>query len=255
MKNTQTRSCWFTRNWVRAALVASLFVVAASPAAAEEAPKIVSTQPSIGATGVDPALKEITVKFDQDMAEGMSWTGGGAEFPILAAGAQGHWVDQRTCVLPVMLQPGHQYRVGINSPSYRNFRSQAGVPVAPTAVTFSTRGGASGAKARVPKIIAINPRNGTNNVNPELRELRVTFDVPMGEGCSWTGGGPQFPTIPDGQKPFWTDDHKTCVLPVELKPNQTYMLGLNSPSHKNFRSAEGIPLPPIGYTFQTGANQ
>jgi hypothetical protein len=83
--------------------------------------------------------------------------------------------------------------------------------------------------------------------------LRVTFNVPMGGGCSWTGGGPEFPTIPEGKEPFWTEDHKTCVLPVALKPNSQYRLGLNSPSFKNFQSAGGVPLEPVVYTFKTSA--
>jgi hypothetical protein len=254
MKNTQKQSWLVAGSWRKAAMIAVLMAGALSRAAAQQAPKIVSTTPAIGATDVDPGLKEITVTFDQDMGRGMSWTGGGPEFPDSPSGARAHWVDKRTCALPVTLRSGHQYRVGINSPSFLNFKSAAGVAAAPAAITFSTRGGASVAKARVPRIVAINPRNGTNNVSPDLKELRVTFDVPMSEGCSWTGGGPEFPTIPDGKKPYWSDDHKTCVLPVELKPNQQYLLGLNSQSYRNFQSADGVPLPPTRYTFKTGSN-
>ena len=43
------------------------------------------------------------------------------------------------------------------------------------------------------------------------------------------------------------------MLPVELKPNSQYRLGLNSPSHKNFKSADGVPLAPVVYTFKTSA--
>jgi hypothetical protein len=239
-------------SWHQAAMI--VLLIAGVSSWAQQAPVIVSTTPAIGATDVDPGLKEISVTFDQDMSRGMSWTGGGPEFPDLPSAPQAHWVNKRTCTLPVTLQPGHRYRVGINSQSFRNFKTQAGVAAAPSAITFSTRGGAGVANAKVPRIVAISPRNGTNNVSPDLKELRVTFDIPMGEGCSWTGGGPQFPTIPDGKKPYWTDDHKTCVLPVELKANQQYLLGLNSPSYKNFQSAEGVPLPPTKYTFKTGAN-
>jgi Bacterial Ig-like domain len=102
-------------------------------------PKIVSTQPINGATGVDPGLTEITVTFDQDMDEGFSWTGGGPEYPTSPQGAKAQWRDKRTCVLPVALQSGHRYRVGINSPSYRNFRSSAGQSVAPSSISFTTR--------------------------------------------------------------------------------------------------------------------
>ena len=101
--------------------------------------------------------------------------------------------------------------------------------------------------------MSVTPAIGAQDVSPDLKELRVTFNVPMGEGFSWTGGGPEFPTIPEGKKPFWTEDHKTCVLPVELKPNSQYRLGLNSPSFKNFKSADGVPLAPVVYTFKTSA--
>jgi hypothetical protein len=224
-----------------------------SAQAAQGAPQIVSCTPARGATDVDPGLKQITVTFDQDMEEGMSWTGGGPEFPQIPESDKPHWRDKRTCVLPVKLQSGHHYRVGINSRSYRNFRSAAGVPALTSAIWFTTSGTSQAPKGdtQAPKIVGIEPANGAQDVSPDLKELRVTFNVPMAGGFSWTGGGPEFPTIPEGKKPFWTEDHKTCVLPVELKPNWQYRLGLNSPSFKNFRSAEGVPLVPVVYTFKT----
>jgi len=223
--------------------------------AAQGAPQIVSTSPARGASDVDPALKEISVTFDQDMGEGMSWTGGGSELPPTPEGQKAHWRDKRTCVLPVKLQAGHRYRVGINSPSYRSFRSAAGVPALTSAIWFTTSGTPDSSKREdaAPKIVSAMPPLGAQDVSPGLKELRITFNVPMGPGFSWTGGGPEFPTIPEGKKPFWTDDHKTCVLPVELKPDSQYRLGLNSPSHKNFKSADGVPLVPVVYTFRTSA--
>jgi RNA polymerase sigma-70 factor (ECF subfamily) len=226
-----------------------------SAQAAQGAPQIVSCSPTRGATDVDPALKEITVTFDQDMGEGMSWTGGGPEVPTTPEGKQAHWRDKRTCVLPVKLQSGRHYRVGINSPSHRNFRSAAGVPALTSAVWFTTSGTPDTTKPepKVPKVVSATPAMGAQDVSPDLKELRVTFNVPMGRGFSWTGGGPEYPTTPEGKKPFWTEDHKTCVLPVELKPDSQYRLGLNSPSYRGFQSAEGVPLAPVGYTFKTGA--
>jgi len=155
----------------------------------------------------------------------------------------------------VKLQGGHRYRVGINSPSFRNFRSASGVPAPTSAIYFTTSGTSDAPKGetQVPKIVSLKPSNGAQDVSPDLKELRVTFNVPMGGGCSWTGGGPEFPTIPEGKKPFWTEDHKTCVLPVELKPASQYRLGLNSQSFRNFKSADGVPLTPIVYTFKTSA--
>ena len=186
----------------------------------------------------------------------MSWTGGGPEFPASPTGAKAAWRDKRTCALPVKLESGRYYRVGINSPSFRNFKSAAGVSAQPSAIHFTTQGASDELKGKVqmPKIVKLTPINGAKDVSPSLKELRVTFNVAMEDGCSWTGGGPEFPTIPDGKKPFWTEDHKTCVLPVELNPNSQYRLGLNSPSYRNFRSAGGVALTPVTYTFKTGAN-
>jgi len=224
-----------------------------SSAQAAGAPLIVSCSPARAAADVDPALKEITVTFNQDMGEGMSWTGGGPKFPEIPDGKRGYWRDKRTCVLPVKLQSGHEYRVGINSTSYRNFRSATGVPAMTSAIWFTTSGTrqASTRDTQAPRIVSIKPPIGAQDVSPGLTELRVTFNVPMQAGFSWTGGGPQFPTIPDGKKPFWMEDRKTCVLPVALNPNTSYRLGLNSPSFKNFRSAQGVPLAPVVYTFKT----
>ena len=224
-----------------------------SAQAVQGAPQIVSSSPARGATDVDPALKEITVTFDQDMEEGMSLTGGGPEFPQIPEGQKGHWRDKRTCVLPVKLQSGHRYRLGVNSPSYRNFRSAAGVAALTSAIWFTTSGTPDTTKPEpmVPIVVSATPAMGAQDVSPDLKDLRVTFNVPMAAGFSWTGGGPEYPTTPAGKKPFWTEAHKTCVLPVELKPDSQYRLGLNSKSYRGFQSAEGVPLAPVVYTFKT----
>jgi beta-lactamase regulating signal transducer with metallopeptidase domain len=227
----------------------------AAPASGKDVgtPRIVKTSPPIGAKDVDPAIKEITITFDRDMAGGFSWTGGPPDFPQGRTGEKPTWRDKRTCALPVSLEAGKYYRVGINSQSHQNFRSAAGVSAKPTSFYFTTKGAGADvlAKTEKPEIVEMTPKNGATDVDAKTTELRVTFNVPMGSGFSWTGGGPSYPSSPEGKRPYWTDDHKTCVLPVELKPGASYRLGLNSPSHKNFQSSSGIPLEPVTYTFKT----
>jgi hypothetical protein len=220
-------------------------------------PRIVSKSPPVGATDVDPALTEITVSFDQDMGAGYSWTGGGPDYPTSPQGVKAHWRGKRTCILPVKLEAGHYYRVGINSTSFRNFRSAAGVAALPSAIFFTTKGAGEDLKARtlVPKVVRFEPDNGAQNVSPAIAELRVTFSVPMGGGCSWCTAGDDdhdFPKGPEGKHYYWTEDQKTCVLPVDLKPGMTYLLSLNDAAYKNFQSAAGVPLVPVAYTFKTG---
>jgi hypothetical protein len=167
-------------------------------------------------------------------------------------------------VLPVKLQAGHRYRVGINSPSHQNFSSDLGVAAKPSAISFTTQAasgtadskpqgtsGATESKTQLPKIVKLSPPNGAQDVSPDLTELRVTFDIPMGGGFSWCGDGPQFPKIQEGKRPTWIDGGKTCVLPVKLESGVEYEIGLNSESHKNFKSADGVPLEPVLYTFKT----
>ena len=46
----------------------------------------------------------------------------------------------------------------------------------------------------------------------------------------------------------WTEDKKTCVLPVTLKPNWSYQLYLNSRQFTNFTSEAGVALG-FSYVF------
>jgi RNA polymerase sigma-70 factor (ECF subfamily) len=220
-------------------------------------PRIVASEPKMGATGVDPGLKEISVTFDRDMATGMSWTGGPPHFPPVDKSREARWTDTRTCVLPVKLEKGSYYRLGINSTSHRNFRSRDGVSAPPTTLHFTTAGASKEIEQRVqaPAIVEIEPANGAKDVDPKTKALRVTFNMKMGEGMSWTGGGQLFPKLPDGEKPRWSADGKTCTLPVMLEPDHDYRLGLNSPSHINFHSQWGVPLPPVIYQFRTRGSE
>jgi hypothetical protein len=225
-------------------------------------PKVAKLVPENGAAEVDPATKAIRVTFDMPMSiDGFSFTGGGPSFPGTGTELPRWLKDGKTCVLPVKLQPGSQYQLGLNSIFHTNFNSKWGVPLAPVRWTFSTSGEAPTASdaadadaldpAGPPRIVKMVPENGASDVDPILAKIEVTFDRPMARGFSWTGGGEQYPTVPDGEKPSWSADRKTCTLPVALKPNWQYRFGLNSRSFKNFASAERVPLEPVVYEFRT----
>ncbi|HEY2892716.1 MAG TPA: M56 family metallopeptidase, partial [Pirellulales bacterium] len=178
-------------------------------------PVIASSSPKIGATDVDPGTAEISVTFDRDMDRGgFSWTGGGAFHPNSPEGATPVWKDKRTCVLPVQLTKAAFYRVGINSSSFQNFRSEQGVPAETTAIYFATVGADKSVinHVRAPKIRKSNPEIGATDVDPRLGVLTVTFNMPMAAGFSWTGDGPSYPKSPEGEKPRWSPDGKTCTL-------------------------------------------
>ncbi len=220
-------------------------------------PQIVKTTPERGAVDVDPALAEIAVTFDRDMQKGMSWTGGPPLFPPTDETRDARWTDARTCVLPVKLEQGSYYRLGINSTSYQNFKASDGVAAPPSAIYFVTKGATPQVRSRVrvPKIVSLKPKQGASDVDPKTTTLRVTFDVPMGEGMSWTGGGEAFPKTPDDKQAVWSPDGLTCSLPVQLEPGHDYRLGFNSLSYNNFASKWGVSLVPVVYTFRTAAGK
>ena len=212
-------------------------------------PKILATVPAVGALDVDPGLTTISITFDRDMAGGFSWTGGGEVVPKITD--RPRWMGKRTCELPVSLVKGRYYRIGINSSSARNFRAEDGPSVSPIALYFCTKGVSDDEKkkVRVPKLVSMSPKNGAKDVSADLKELRVTFDVPMGGGMSWTGGGETFPG--SGEKIRWSKDKKTCTLPAKVAGGKEYRVGLNSLSHINFQSQWGVPFPAVAWRFST----
>lgn len=185
----------------------------------------------------------------------MSWTGGGPLFPPLDSSRQARWTDRRTCVLPVTLAKGAYYRVGINSTSHRNFQAGDNTPVPPSAIYFATSGATDeiNQRVRVPEVAKIEPKSDATDVDPAVTALRVTFNMRMGEGMSWTslGAEERFPKLAAGQQASWSSDGLTCTLPVTLEAGRDYALSLNSRDHINFQSEWGVPLAPVKYKFST----
>jgi len=113
----------------------------APPAAAQNVdpniPTIVSMQPLNGATDVSSSIQLITVTFDRPMGGGFSWTGGGEHYPETTG--EPYWsTDRKTCCLPVALKPNWNYKFGLNSQSFKNFKSEQGYPLTPVVWIFST---------------------------------------------------------------------------------------------------------------------
>ena len=103
--------------------------------------RVVSTIPGNGARDVAPALTEITIVFsDPVAADSYSFTDHPdlGELPDITGDPR--FPDDRTCVLPVRLEPGKTYAIGVNSPTHRNFVSATDESIAaePYQIVFST---------------------------------------------------------------------------------------------------------------------
>jgi len=91
-------------------------------------PRIVKTNPQAFDDRVSTFLKEITVTFDRKMMDqSWSWTGGGDTYPK-TTGKPHYDAQKTTCTLPVQLEPGKVYWIGVNAKSFKNFKTPQRVP-------------------------------------------------------------------------------------------------------------------------------
>ena len=214
-------------------------------------PRPIKIFPQIGATDVDPGIKEISATFDRDMnTDSFSWCGGGPNFP--KATGKPKWIDRRTCVLPVELEVGRAYRLALNWGRFQGFRSADGLPAVPTAVYFCTRGAGPKLVAQMtpPKVVKLNIENGAKNVPPGRTKLSVTFDQKMGGGMSWCTG-PDTPEYEAVKGSAWSEDGKTCSIYALLEPARNYTVYLNGQRFGNFANELGVPLRPTSWKFTT----
>ena len=124
-----------------------------------------------------------------------------------------------------------------------------------------------------PRIVSLSIENGSDTVDPALREIVVRFDRPVSDD-GWSvvpALGPSGP-VPGAQERFpkitWKslDSARatfalgkglesvgaTLRLGVELEPGRVYELQLNTAHGHGFRSApDGVPLSPYRIRFKT----
>jgi hypothetical protein len=106
-----------------------------------------------------------------------------------------------------------------------------------------------------PRVVATEPADRAADVDPDLAEIRVTFDRPMtvGPNYSWMKQPlvGEYPGSKGARPPRWEAGGKTCVLSVQLKPDTLYAVGVNSHIHTGFRDAAGTPAVPFAWVFRT----
>jgi hypothetical protein len=103
-------------------------------------PVVVKTIPEAGAKDIDPKITEIKVTFSKKMLnDSWSWSTLSKEsFPKLN-GDPKFLADERTCVLPVKLEPGKTYAIWLNSAKFGNFKDAEGQPAVSYLLVFRTK--------------------------------------------------------------------------------------------------------------------
>lgn len=107
---------------------------------ANSLPVIVSSTPKAGSTDVDPSITEIKVTFSKDMIDGSwSWAQVSDETFPKTTGKPHYEADNRTCVLPVKLEPGKCYVLSLNNPPFTNFVDEDGRKAMGYTLVFETK--------------------------------------------------------------------------------------------------------------------
>ena len=128
------------------ALVVAAFTGAAwaeQPSVDSLPPSVVKTVPTCGDTEVPVNTSEIKVTFSKDMMTKQMWSWcmqSQDTFPeITDQKGIKYLADNRTCVLPVKLQPGKTYVIWINTQQNNAFRDASGKPAVPYLLVFKTK--------------------------------------------------------------------------------------------------------------------
>jgi S1-C subfamily serine protease len=132
------------------ALALVMVLAAAGAAGAEKAPIVVSSYPATGEQQVSPDLRALTVTFSKAMRRhGFSvMPVGCGRFPRLTG--RPTFISPTTIRIPVKLEPGTQYCVGLNAHWHIGFQSVEGVPAMPHVISFRTTAVAGRNEARPP---------------------------------------------------------------------------------------------------------
>lgn len=103
----------------------------------EQRPKILVLTPANNQEQVSPKTDRICIEFDQPMANSWALVGGGDPFPEIT-GEVSFDPAKKILTVPVRLKPSHQYRLWLNSDSFKSFLGENGIPLAPVKYQFKT---------------------------------------------------------------------------------------------------------------------
>lgn len=109
-------------------------------------------------------------------------------------------------------------------------------------------------KTMPPVVVKTVPQAGDTNVDPSIKEIRVTFSKPMMTHQQWsvvTVSKETWPKITKGNGYHFLSDKKTFIIPVSLEPGKPYAVWLNRGRYNYFKDEYGTPAVPYLLVFET----
>ncbi|MBN2497761.1 MAG: tetratricopeptide repeat protein [Deltaproteobacteria bacterium] len=231
------------------------------------APVVVRTVPEILDEDVSPDLDRLTVTYDMDMTKSWAWVRRFEDRYPVTTGKPSYDEDMRTCTLPVALEPGKVYWIELNSGRFVGFLSKLGIPARRHLFVFATRSAdgptpipeeeremvrkVNAGEASKPLVVRTSPPNYSQDVDPRLGVVSVTFDQEM-KDKHWSWVSEYASMYPKSEHdPTYDRQLRTCSLHVHLEPGKVYWIQFNSPKYKNFQSRYGTPARPHVLLFAT----
>jgi hypothetical protein len=107
-------------------------------------------------------------------------------------------------------------------------------------------------KALPPSVVSTIPQCGDTAVDPNLKEIRVTFSKDMLTEKMWAICQVSEAHFPEAAGEIrYLPDKRTCVFPVKLQPGKTYVLWFNREQFNSFRDTDNNPAVPYQLVFET----
>jgi len=120
-------------------------------------------------------------------------------------------------------------------------------------VSLATRAEENLIQRMNPSVVKTVPQAGDLQVDPTLKEVSVTFSKDMKTKKMWSWAMNSKDTFPEinADKIHFLKNKRTCVLPVKLKADKTYIIWVNSEKHNSFRDTFNNPAIPYLLVFHT----
>jgi len=123
-----------------------------------------------------------------------------------------------------------------------------------TVLAFARQNTETTIESMPPSVVKTVPQSGETNVDPDLNEIRVTFSKDMMTDRMWAFcqiSDDTFPERPEGQEIRYLADKRTCVMPVKLESEKTYVIWINRGKFNSFRDVTNNPAVPYLLVFRT----
>ena len=103
---------------------------------------------------------------------------------------------------------------------------------------------------RRPKVVAFGPfENGSQEVDPRLQRIEITFDKAMkGSGNSISYGAKGKKAFPKISEAVYSEDKKSLTIALQLEPNKRYQFVL---AGRSFTSEDGFGISDYEVNFRT----